>query len=158
MNQDKKVLKQMRWKLFLMGLFKIPMLGRLRPKLIQIDDNTILLKIKLNRISKNHLNSMYFGALAVGADCAAGLHAFYFAEKYHKKISFAFKSIRGEFLKRAESDVTFCFSKGKLIEDAVCKSMETKERYQQICQVEAFNDEKELVAFFEMEASIKVID
>lgn len=157
MNQDKKVLKRMQWKLCLMGLLKIPMLGKLRPKLLVINDEQIELSIKLRRRSKNHLNTMYFGALAVGADCAAGLHAFYYAEKYKVKIAFVFKSIQGEFLKRADSDVRFRFSDGRLIEELVLKSMETKERYNQKCKVEAMNMQNELVAKFEMEVSIKVV-
>lgn len=157
MQQQENLFKKIRWKLFLMGLFKIPMLGRLRPHLLSIDDNEIQLKIKLNRLSKNHLNSMYFGALAVGADCAAGLHAFYYAEKMNLNISFAFKSMRGEFIKRAESDTIFVFSEGKTIERIVLKSVESGERYNHLCTVNAFNTSNELVAIFEMEASIKVI-
>ncbi len=149
--------KNLRWKLFLLGFFKIPMLGRLHPKIECINDEMVQVKIKLKRRSKNHLNSMYFGALAVGADCCGGLHAFYFAEKYHKKISFAFKSMSAQFLKRAETDATFIFNSGKEIEALVMKSIETGERYNHTCTIEVFNTSKELVATFNMEASLKVV-
>jgi len=156
-DENSPLLKKLRWKLFLLGMFKIPMLGRLRPELELINDEKVQLKIKLKKRSKNHLNSMYFAALAAGADCAAGLHAFYYAEKYSKKISFAFKSMQGQFLKRAETDTTFIFNGGKAIEAVILKSMETGERFNHVCDVEAYNTEGEVVATFKMEASVKVI-
>lgn len=149
--------RSMKRKLFLMGFLKIPMLGRLHPTLLQIDDETVQLKIKLRRRSKNHLNSMYFGAMAVGADCAAGLHAFYFAEKHGKKISFVFKSMSADFLKRVMTDAIFTFSGGKEIEAIIRKSIETGERYNHECKVVVTNSEGEEVAIFTMEASVKVV-
>ena len=56
---NKVSLGQMKWKLFLLGLIKIPIIGYIKPKLIQIDDDEILIKIKLRKRTKNHLNSMY---------------------------------------------------------------------------------------------------
>ena len=64
-----------------MGKLKIPVIGYVAPKLLELDDNTVKVKIRLRRRTKNHLNSMYFGVLAVGADLAAGAHAFYYAKK-----------------------------------------------------------------------------
>lgn len=154
---NSQLAKKMRFKLFLLGFFKIPMLGKLRPKIVEINDETVQVKIKLKRRSMNHLNSMYFAALAAGADCCAGLHAFYFAEKYGYKISFAFKSMEGNFLKRAESDTTFVFKGGQEIHQKIQESIATKERYNHPCKVEAYNTSGELVATFVMEASMKVV-
>src|SRR5690554_7252388 len=88
MKQSKISLKKMRRLLWLMGMFKIPMIAFTRPKLMLLDDNSSQVRIKLRRRTKNHLKSMYFGSLAVGADIAAGLHAFYFAEESGVKVSF----------------------------------------------------------------------
>ena len=139
-----------------MGFFKIPMIGYLAPKVLQVDEKTIRVKIKLRRRSKNHLNSMYFGALAVGADLCAGLHAFYFSEQAGAKVSFAFKSMSGDFLKRAESDVYFVCDEGHLIAEAVEKSRISGERVNQKVKVEALNEQNEIVAIFYMESSVKV--
>lgn len=152
-----KMLKKIRRKLFLMGVLKIPMLGRLNPHLVEINDETVQIRIRLRRRSKNHLQSMYFGALAVGADCAAGLHAFYYAEKYEKKISFVFKSMSAEFHKRVMTDAIFTFSDGKEIDAVIQKSIKTGERYQHPCKVIVRNTKNEIVATFTMESSIKVI-
>ena len=78
-------LKKMRWKLFVLGLIRIPIIGFVRPKLIVVNSEQIIVSISLRRRTKNHLNSMYFGALAVGADVAAGMLAFYHTEVQKKE-------------------------------------------------------------------------
>ena len=149
-------LRKMQWLLFLLSRFRIPMIGYVRPKLLLLNDTDVELKIKLRRRSRNHLNSMYFGALAIGADVAAGIHTFYFAEKMNKRVSFAFKGIKGDFLKRAESDVIFKCNQGELIREAIEKSAREQVRVNENVLVEAFDDTNEIVATFEMLVSVRV--
>jgi len=150
-------LKSMQWKMFLLGFFKIPLLHYVRPRLIEINDEKVVLKVRLRRRTKNHLNSMYFGALAVGADVAGGIQVFYFAEKYNKKVSFAFKGMNAQFLKRAETDTIFESNQGHVVVAAVKKSMETGERINDTINVIAKNTQGEIVATFEMGISLKVV-
>ena len=49
-------IKKMRWLLFLLGFMKIPMIRYTKPKLLAIDDNTVRVKIKLRRRTKNQKN------------------------------------------------------------------------------------------------------
>ena len=60
-------LNKIRWMLRLLGWIKIPLIGYVRPRLVNLDDNVAVVKIKLRRRTRNHLHSMYFGALAIGA-------------------------------------------------------------------------------------------
>lgn len=156
MPRKEITLKSMKWKLFLLGAVKIPLINFCRPRLIEMNDTTVKVKIKLRRRTKNHLKSMYFGALAVGADVAAGIHAFYFAEKSGKKVSFAFKGVKADFLMRAESDITFVSTEGELVQKAFDASAESGERVNQPINVIAYNDKQEEVATFEMIVSVKV--
>tara|TARA_R110001592_G_scaffold343413_1_gene634058 strand:+ start:1521 stop:1991 length:471 start_codon:yes stop_codon:yes gene_type:complete len=149
------LIKKIKWQLYLLGKFKIPMIGYTGLKLIEITDATTKVKIKLKRRTKNHLNSMYFGALAIGADVAGGLHAFYFANKYEKTVSFAFKGMECEFIKRAESDCIFISNDGKKVEDAIKKSIETGERINETTNVNVLNSENEVVAIFKLIVSVK---
>jgi len=149
-------IKKMQWLLFLMGLFKIPLIGYVRPRLVEINDDTIKVKIRLRRKTKNHLNSMYFGALAVGADIAGGIHVFYYSEIMGKKVSFSFKGMKADFLKRAESDVTFESNQGQVIKAAILESIETGERVNKTIMVNAIDSNNEIVATFEMISSLKV--
>jgi hypothetical protein len=154
---NKSLFKKMKWNLFLLGKLKIPMLSYTGVKLISINDNEARVEIKLKRRTKNHLNSMYFGALAVGADVAGGIHAFYYAEKMNKRISFAFKGMNAQFFKRAETDCLFICSDGKKVEDAVLLSINTKERVNETTKVIAYNKNAEVVAEFEMIVSVKCV-
>lgn len=155
--ENNQLFKKMKWNLFLLGKLKIPMLSYTGVKLIELNDNEAKVSIKLKRRTKNHLNSMYFGALAVGADVAGGIHAFYYAEKMNKKISFAFKGMNAQFLKRAETDCVFVSNDGKKVEAAVLLSIKTQERVNETTKVIAYNLANEVVAEFEMIVSIKCI-
>ena len=140
----------------LMGIFKIPMIGYVKPRLIQMTDHDVLVRIKLRRRTKNHLKSMYFGALAVGADVTAGLHAFYFCDELNVRPSFAFKGMKAEFIKRAETDVEFSCAEGQVIREQVLKAIQTNERQNHWVKVTAKDLNGEIVALFEMEISVKI--
>jgi hypothetical protein len=148
-------LRKMRWMLFFIGLVKIPIVGFVRPRLISIDDETVRVKIKLRQRTKNHLKSMYFRAMAVGADITGGIHAFYFAEKVSANISFAFKGMKADFIKRAESDILFESTDGLLVKQAIELSKSSVERVNQTIHVKAIDQNQEVVATFEMIVSVK---
>lgn len=151
-----------RFKLFLwyFGLIQVPLIGYLRPKIITLSDDTMVVRIRLSRRSKNHLDSMYFAALAAGADIAGGMHGFYHAKQSRLKVSLAFKSFHAQFLKRAESDVYFVCDKGLVVKNMVIASEKTGQRITNMLPIQAFThypNAPELVAQFELELSIKVI-
>lgn len=145
-----------RWMLRIMGWWYIPLIGYVRPRLEKLDMEEAVVAIRLRRRTKNHLKSMYFGALAVGADVAAGLHAFYFSDELGVKPSFAFRSVKAEFLKRATGTVRFVSKDGRLVRSLVLDAKSSGERRNAIVKVEAFVGE-EPVAVFDMEISVKVI-
>lgn len=143
--------------LWIMGWWYIPLLGYVRPRLERIDEREAVLSIRLRRRTKNHLGSMYFGALAVGADVAAGLHAFYFSDELGVKPSFVFKSMSATFHKRAMGTVWFTSQDGGLVRETVLKAKATGERQQAFVAVEARTADGETVATFKMEISIKAL-
>jgi len=150
-------LGSMQWKLRLLSLFKIPMIAYCRPRILQFDETFAVVRIKRRRRTKNHLNSVYFGALMIGADVCAGLHAFAFSIKRDQKISFAFKSCEAEFIKRAESDVYFINSHGKLIETLIEQAEITGERQNMNVPIDVYDSSHEKVAVVTMELSVKII-
>jgi acyl-coenzyme A thioesterase PaaI-like protein len=149
-------LKKLKWQLFLLGVFKIPMIGFVRPRLVEINDSTVKVKVKLNRRTKNHLKSMYFGALTVGADIAGGIYTFYYGDIKSVKLSFSFKDMKADFIKRAETDILFVCNDGVIINQMIENSIKTKERQNQKVTVTAFNEKQEVVALFELGVSLKV--
>ena len=155
-QSDPRRLRKLQWLLLLMGWFKIPMIAYVRPKLMEINDESVHVRIRLRRATRNHLKSMYFGALAVGADVAAGIHVFYFAQESGLKVSFAFKGMKADFLKRAESDVTFVCDEGLVIKEMIESSKISGERMNQNVTVVAKDMNAVIVATFEMTVSVKV--
>jgi len=151
-----------RFKFFLwsFGHFKVALIGYLRPRLIQLDDINMVICLPLNRRSRNHLNSMYFGALAVGADLAAGLHGFYHADKEKCKVSLVFKSFQAQFLKRPESNVYFVCTEGDTVKQMIKESRSSGERINKPISIKAYTNylkEADEVANFILELSVKVI-
>jgi acyl-coenzyme A thioesterase PaaI-like protein len=156
MEKKSLTLNRMRWMLRLMGWFKIPMLAFVNPKLIDINETETIVEVQLRRRTKNHLNSMYFGALAVGADVAAGLPVFYFAERESLRFSFSFSAMQADFHKRAESNVRFICKDMNVIKELIRTSLVDKERKNATVLVSAYNNSDELVASFVMGLSVKV--
>lgn len=114
------------------GFLQIPMLFFVRPTVVECNDERVVVKIPLGRRSKNHLGSMYFGAIAVGADTAVGLLAVrWMQKKKTKRVVLVFKDFHVDFLKRAEGDVHFVCEEGLRIRDQMEKVLANGERVTQ---------------------------
>ena len=114
--------------MLLFGLTKIPLILYCRPKVVSISDTRLEVKIKFNRRTKNHLNSMYFGVLSVGADVTGGFLAMKFIRESQSEIALIFKDFHADFLKRAEGDVHFICEEGIAIRNLVELTEQTGER------------------------------
>ena len=73
-----------------------------------------------------------------------------------KKVSFAFKGMNAEFIKRAESDIVFKCNQGDLIYKAILKSDKENVRINETVLVYAIDSNHEIVAKFDMIVSVKV--
>lgn len=133
------------------------MIGFVNPKILEINTKKACLKIKLRRRTRNHLQSMYFGALCVGFDLAAGMLVLYLAELNRYKISFAFKSVKIDFIKRPYSDVVFDCNEGLQIQELLIEAEKSRKRLNKQLQVNSYNLEGELVATCIIEASVKLV-
>jgi len=151
-------LKKAQRSLWLFGLFKIPMIGFVGPKIMLMDEEMIVVKIKYKRRTLNHLKSIYLGALVVGADLVAGFHAFFISKSLNKNVSLVFKDFSGEFLKRPMSDVYFVCKEGLKVKDMIDRSVASGERITETIHIEAFTSYPEspvLCANFTLGLSLK---
>ena len=96
----------------LIGLFRIRMIGFVGARLIEYTSKKTVVRIPLNRRTRNHLGSAYFGALVTGADVTGAWIAFDHMARTRKKVSIVFKDLRAEFLKRADGHVHFTCTDG----------------------------------------------
>lgn len=116
-------------RLWSFGFFQIPLLFHTKPRVLEIDDNHVVVKIPLTRKTKNHYRTMYFGALAIGADTAIGLLAVHWMDKKKPNtLKLVFKNFHAEFLKRPDGDVHFICEEGNKVKALVEKALATGER------------------------------
>ncbi len=142
----------------LFGLTKIPMMLYVRPSVVEFSSEKTVIKIPLRRKTQNHLKSMYFGALAIGADSAGGFAAMNFIRNSPEKISLVFKDFNAEFLKRAEGDVYFSCDQGLAIKELVDTAAKSDERQEMILNITATTPDRtgdEPVAKFTLTLSLK---
>lgn len=142
----------------LFGLAKIPLLFLASPSVVRLTAKECEVRIPLNWLTRNHLKSMYFGTLAMGADCAGGLMAMDAIRKSGKKVSLIFKDFQAQFLKRAEGDVHFICKDGEEIRKQVAETIRTKKRVNRTLNVVATTPKvsgKEAVAKFQLTLSLK---
>jgi acyl-coenzyme A thioesterase PaaI-like protein len=119
------------------GFLKVPLIFFVAPSVICLDDKQCIVKIPLNRRTKNHLNSMYFGVLATGADIAGGLVAMKEITDSKQKVALSFKDFHAEFLKRAEGDVHFVCTQIPEIKNFVAEVIKSGERMNFPVNIEA---------------------
>ncbi len=98
------------------------------PKILELSNERVRIRLPLNWYTKNHHGSMYFGALAVGADIAGGLLAMKLIRESKKDIGLIFKDFEGQFSKRPEGAVEFVCEDGALIQELVQKAINSPER------------------------------
>lgn len=139
------------------GLFKVPLIALVRPSIVAMTNEMVVVKIPLNIVTRNHLKSMYFGTLAIGADCAGGYLAVRKILKERLPLTFVFKDFKAEFLKRPDGDVHFTCREGSRIAQTMAKALATGERENDTLLIEATvpSRSEEVVARFHLTLSIK---
>jgi acyl-coenzyme A thioesterase PaaI-like protein len=139
------------------GFTKIPLLYYTRPSVIERSDERVVIKIPLRRRTKNHQGSMYFAALATGADCSVGLLAVDLINQQREKIAFIFRDFNAEFYRRATGDVFFSCTQGREIAELVNIAAASEDRVElplhAVATVPSENDQP--VARFRLTLSLK---
>ena len=140
------------------GLMQVPLIFLVNPKVEKISDNECLVRVPLNYLTRNHLGSMYFGTLAIGADAAVGLFALHLAKKYKDvTVSLVFKDFKADFVKRAETDVLFKCTQGELVRQMIEEARSSGERVTRGVDVVALSadDSSEIFGRFTLGLSLK---
>ncbi len=107
---------------------KIRLISYVRPRVVDLTGERCEIVVPLSRRTRNHLRSMYFGALCTGADAAAALAALRASRKAGGRVAVIFKDMQAEFVKRAEADVHFACEQGREISELIEKADVSGER------------------------------
>ncbi|HEY8280224.1 MAG TPA: DUF4442 domain-containing protein [Bdellovibrionota bacterium] len=140
------------------GLVRIPLLFSVQPTIIELSDERAIVKVKLNRWTRNHWGSMYFGTLAIGADCAVAMTAMHHI--WHLKaqnVQLIFKDFSANFLKRPDGHVLFICDEGLKAKKLVEKARDSDERQNLTLKAKAVLEDSpdEPVAEFTLTLSLK---
>jgi len=141
------------------ALRNVFLLYLVKPSIVAVNEERCEIRIPLNwRTRRRDIGAMYLGTLCMGADVASGLIAFHLMRTRKLRVSFIFKDLRAEFLKRAEDDVHFACEDGANIVALVDRAMHSGEREETTVNVVARVPKKlgdEPVARFAMTLSVK---
>ena len=107
---------------------KVPMIGYCNPELLQLTNELCEIKIALSNETKNHVQSMYFGALAVGADITSGFLAISMCDRQSEYVELVFKDFKIDFKRRAMADAHFICRDGEVIERMIEETLATGQR------------------------------
>ncbi|PID81091.1 DUF4442 domain-containing protein [bacterium DOLJORAL78_65_58] len=154
---DLKMLKTT-WAIRLYALTRIPLIALVRPRVVQADTQTCVIRIPLTWLVKNHLRTMYFGALCIGADMAGGLIVMNLIRRRRSRVAFLFKDFRAQFLKRVEGPCVFTCHDGRKLAALLDRAEASGEREEDTVTVTATVPDKlgdEPAAVFTLTISMK---
>ena len=114
-----------------LSIFKIPLLAFITPRIVEISDERVVVRVRLDRRTKNHLGVMYFGALAMGAELSVAARALQTISESGRKIDFIFKDFQCEFLKRADGHVHFICAEASAVASLIQIAAQDDERHSQ---------------------------
>jgi len=140
-----------------LSFFKVPLLFATSPKVLQLDEKATTVYLPLKRKNKNHLGSMYFGALAMGAELSVALMAIKETGESKHKVSFIFKDFKAQFLKRGSAGVYFTCEESAGVKALVRKAESSEERVEQEFKGFAYMDKasKEPILTYTLTLSLK---
>lgn len=110
------------------SLVQIPLLGFITPRVVEATGTKSVVRVRLDRRTRNHLGVMYFGALAMGAELSIALRAITAIADSGQKIDFIFKDFSAEFLKRADGHVDFVCAQAKQVGDLIKRAARSTDR------------------------------
>ncbi|MGH1467655.1 MAG: DUF4442 domain-containing protein [Bdellovibrionales bacterium] len=125
-----------------LSFFKVPLLFSTSPSVVEFSDTVSTVYLPLKRKNKNHVGSMYFGALAMGAELSVALMAIKGTQESKHKVSFIFKDFTAQFLKRADKGVYFTCEEADEAMKLVKLAEESSERVEKTLNGYAYIDVK----------------
>lgn len=151
------------WLIRFFSLYSIPLLAFVWPRVKTLTQAQSVLLLPLDWRTKNHLGSMYFGALNMGAEAVVALHLLDEMEKSGDKVSFAFKDFHADFLERASGgNVLFICEEGEAVRALYHEAKNAKKRitktFSSFAQIEGQENSQEKVASFQVSLSVKVLE
>ena len=121
-----------------------------------IDDEHCVVTVKHRWINQNPFNSMFWAVQGMAAEFATGALMMMKIKESGKKISMLVTTNKATFTKKATGKITFVCNDGKLIDEAINKSIETGEGQTVWLTSIGKNKDGVVVSTFDFEWSVKI--
>lgn len=140
-----------------LSLLKLPLLAFCTPQVVEMTETKSEVRIRLDFRTRNHLNVMYFGALAMGAELSIALKAISEIQKTGQRIDFIFQDFEAKFLKRADGHTNFRCIDAAGVAALIQKAANSPERFSETFTGEAYVPEKseDPVMIYKLTLSVK---
>lgn len=112
------------------SLMKLPLLAFITPEFTEFSDQRCVVKVRLGYRTRNHLGSMYFGALAMGAELSIAATAIQAIQDSGQKIDFIFKDFEAQFLKRGDAAVLFICDQVAAVRELIEQAAHSPDRFE----------------------------
>lgn len=133
-------LNKLTWMIRLLSLLKVPLLGLCFPKVIALDATKAIVKIRRWWLTSNHVGSMYFGALAMGAELCVATQLLMRMGADKVPVTFIFKDAQFQFLSRAEGHVYFQTDEVSQVDALIAECLRVKTRCDKTINGYAYTD------------------
>ena len=142
-------------KINLFMLYKLPSAYFCGVRVQAISNETAVVKVKHKWINQNPFKSLYWAVQGMASEFASGILVMQEIKKSGKKISMLVTHQEGRFTKKAIGKILFTCNDGKLIEEAIRKSIATKEGQIIYLKTDGIDASGDVVSQFIYEWSIK---
>ncbi len=136
--------------------FKLPSAWWSGVRLAEISEKEANTQVTHKWFNQNPFHSIYFAVLAMCAELATGILVMYHIKKSGRKISMLVTSNTSEFSKKATGKISFSCIDGLLVKSMIEKTIETNEPQKFWLKTIGINSNKQTVATFAFEWSIKI--
>jgi len=137
-------------------MFKLPAAYLCGVRLRALENSKAIVTVKYRWINQNPFKSMYFAVQSMAAELSTGAIVIKKINECGKDISMLITNHSGAFTKKAVGKITFSCEDGKLIDEALIRTIETGEG--QTVQMKSIgtDEEGDEVSVYNFEWSIKL--
>ena len=143
-------------KINLFLLYKLPSAFFCGVRVKAIDESKCIVTVKHRWINQNPFNSLYFAVQAMAAELSTGALVIKHIKKSEKNISMLVANNKSNFSKKATGQISFTSNDGHLINEAIQKTIATKEGQTFWMKSIGINQKGEQVSEMDFEWSIKI--
>ena len=136
--------------------FKLPAAYMTGVRVQSIEGDTAVTRVKHTWINQNPFKSLFWAVQGMASELSTGILVMREIKNSERKVSMLVTNMNGTFTKKATGKILFTCTDGKLIREAIQKSVKTGEGQTVVMTSEGFNKEGISVSKFEYEWSVKV--